>query len=62
MRGIGSLRLAEIGIGLTAAGCFFTTVGVLFFLDRGLISMGNVRSNDRRTCCDEVWTFFVARS
>ena len=40
---LGSLPLAEIGVGLTAFGLLFTVLGVLFFFDRGLLAMGNVR-------------------
>ena len=38
-----SLPPAEIGVGLTAFGLLFTVLGVLFFFDRGLLAMGNVR-------------------
>lgn len=38
-----SLQPAEIGVGLTAFGLLFTVLGVLFFFDRGLLAMGNVR-------------------
>lgn len=38
------LRLpAEIGVGLTGLGFLFFVLGVLFFFDRGLLAMGNVR-------------------
>lgn len=36
-------RAAEIGVGLTAFGLLFTFLGVIFFFDRGLLAMGNVR-------------------
>eukprot|EP00033_Pygsuia_biforma_P000654 GCRY01000769.1.p1 GENE.GCRY01000769.1~~GCRY01000769.1.p1 ORF type:complete len:140 (+),score=9.76 GCRY01000769.1:148-567(+) len=32
----------KIGAGLTAAGCAFVVLGVMFFLDRGLLAMGNL--------------------
>lgn len=32
----------EIGLGLTAFGFLFTTLGIMFFFDRGLLAMGNV--------------------
>jgi hypothetical protein len=35
--------LAEIGIGLTGLGFLFLFLGVLFFFDKGLIALGNVR-------------------
>lgn len=34
---------AEIGVGLTGLGFLFLMLGVLFFFDRGLLAMGNVR-------------------
>jgi hypothetical protein len=34
---------AEIGIGLTGLGFLFLFLGVLFFFDKGLIALGNVR-------------------
>jgi hypothetical protein len=34
---------AEIGIGLTFFGVMFTILGVVFFFDQGLLSLGNVR-------------------
>lgn len=34
---------AEIGVGLTGLGFLFLILGVLFFFDRGLLAMGNVR-------------------
>ena len=33
---------AEIGIGLTGMGLFFTMLGVLLFFDGGLLAVGNV--------------------
>lgn len=33
---------AEIGLGLTGFGVFFTILGMLMLFDRGLIAMGNV--------------------
>jgi hypothetical protein len=35
--------VAEIGIGLTGFGFIFTFLGILFFFDKGLLAMGNVR-------------------
>ena len=32
----------EIGIGLILIGLFLYSIGVMFFLDRGLLAMGNV--------------------
>ncbi len=45
MSDILSLQLccAEIGIGLTGLGFLFLFLGVLFFFDKGLIALGNVR-------------------
>ena len=37
------LLCAEIGIGLSAFGVLFTFLGLLFFFDRGLLALGNVR-------------------
>ena len=37
---------AEIGVGLTGLGFLFLIVGVLFFFDRGLLAMGNVRREE----------------
>jgi hypothetical protein len=34
---------AEIGVVLTGLGLVFSFLGVLFFFDRGLIALGNVR-------------------
>jgi hypothetical protein len=34
---------AEIGLGLTGFGIFFTILGMLMLFDKGLIAMGNVR-------------------
>ena len=34
---------AEIGVGLTGLGALLLFLGVLFFFDRGLLAMGNVR-------------------
>ncbi|KAF0930277.1 hypothetical protein E2562_031886 [Oryza meyeriana var. granulata] len=33
--------LAEIGIGLTSFGLFFSFLGIIFFFDKGLLAMGN---------------------
>lgn len=35
-------HLAEIGIGLTGFGVFFSFLGIIFFFDKGLLAMGNV--------------------
>jgi hypothetical protein len=35
--------ITEIGIGLTGFGFIFTFLGILFFFDKGLLAMGNVR-------------------
>jgi hypothetical protein len=40
----GEPYLAEIGIGLTGFGVFFSFLGIIFFFDKGLIAMGNVSS------------------
>ena len=32
----------KIGIGLSLAGMFFTTLGIFMFFDRGLLAMGNL--------------------
>eukprot|EP00227_Mantoniella_beaufortii_P005010 CAMPEP_0197605434 /NCGR_PEP_ID=MMETSP1326-20131121/43108_1 /TAXON_ID=1155430 /ORGANISM="Genus nov. species nov., Strain RCC2288" /LENGTH=138 /DNA_ID=CAMNT_0043173235 /DNA_START=66 /DNA_END=482 /DNA_ORIENTATION=+ len=32
----------KIGIGLTSFGLLFTLLGIMFFFDRGLLSMGNI--------------------
>lgn len=37
------LTPAEIGVGLTGFGFLFTFLGVVFFFDKGLLAMGNVR-------------------
>lgn len=31
-----------IGVGLTALGMFFSTLGILMFLDKGLMALGNI--------------------
>ena len=36
-------RIVEIGVGLTGLGFLFLFLGVVFFFDRGLLAMGNVR-------------------
>ena len=33
---------AEIGLGLTGFGIFFSFLGIIFFFDKGLLAMGNV--------------------
>jgi hypothetical protein len=38
-----ALTPAEIGVGLTGFGFLFTFLGVVFFFDKGLLAMGNVR-------------------
>lgn len=38
--GISDMR--KIGIGLTACGLAFTVLGIAFFFDKGMLSMGNV--------------------
>jgi hypothetical protein len=35
-------HLAEIGIGLTGFGVFFSFLGIIFFFDKGLLAMGNI--------------------
>jgi hypothetical protein len=40
----GMVTCAEIGIGLTGFGFVLTFLGVLFFFDKGLLAMGNVRA------------------
>lgn len=35
--------LVEIGIGVTGFGVFFLFIGVIFFFDKGLLAIGNVR-------------------
>jgi hypothetical protein len=35
--------LAEIGVALSGLGFLFLFLGMLFFFDRGLLAMGNVR-------------------
>ena len=37
----------EIGVGLTGFGVLFTVLGVMFFFDKGLLAMGNVRGAGR---------------
>ena len=51
---------AEIGIGLTGLGFLFLFLGVLFFFDKGLIALGNVR---RRSlpCSYVLHTFTMQR-
>ncbi|KAH3767334.1 vesicle transporter GOT1B [Pelomyxa schiedti] len=34
--------IQKIGVLLTSVGCFFTFLGVILFLDRGLLAIGNV--------------------
>jgi hypothetical protein len=36
----------EIGVALTGLGALFLFLGMLFFFDRGLLAMGNVRFDD----------------
>lgn len=35
----------KVGIGLATGGALFQLLGVLLFFDKGLLAMGNVRSN-----------------
>ena len=42
---------AEIGIGLTGLGFLFLFLGVLFFFDKGLIALGNVRRRSLPCSC-----------
>ena len=35
--------LSEIGVGLTGFGLLFLVLGMLFFFDKALLAMGNVR-------------------
>lgn len=39
------LNETEIGLGLTGFGVFFSFLGIIFFFDKGLIAMGNVRGH-----------------